>query len=565
MKRKIILILLAIVAVIALPFLLRRPGVRLTEQTDDTVVIVTSNNEAIRLELEVGFREWYQKQTGRTVNIDWRAPGSTGNIIRLLNSFYENAFRNHWTQNLQRPWTDEVKSNYNQESPKSVLGKEAREAFLASNVGCGMDLFFGGGVTEFKKQAAAGLLVPCDLPQRHPEWFNENVIPKQLAGDSLYDPDGKWMPAVLSTFGIMYNTDRLQDLNIEAPQRWSDLAQPGFYHQIAMVDPVQSSVVVKCFEMLLQQQMQQACDEKFPDKPIDKLSKEELQKALGIGWTRGLQLIQKIMANARYFTDNSIATVWDVSQGNCTAGVVVNFYGHHQRTETLARGGKDRIRFLVPKNGASYQPDPIALLRGAPNREVAQRFIEYIHSEEGQDRMGFKLKSKTDPSVNAASVEANILRSHQPIYHALHRTPVRKDFYTASKKDFQSAPDTNPYDEENMFIYRTDWTGPAFGAIRFLSKVLFMHPYTELTRAWKAIFDAQNAGRTDVAKCALSVMQDFRELTYGWIFDVYNPLVKSKDMCTLMKLETELTKRACRQYEEAYRIATEVIAGYALF
>ena len=557
MKRKIILILFAIVAVIVLPFLLRRPGVRLTEQTDDTVVIVTPHNEAIRLELEVGFREWYQKQTGRTVNVDWRAPGSTGNIIRLLNISYENAFKNHWTQTLQRPWTHEIQSNYNQESPKSALGKEAREAFLASNVGCGMDLFFGGAVGEYRKLATAGLLVPCDLSQRHPEWFNENVIPKQLAGDSLYDPDGKWMPAVLSTFGIMYNTDRLQDLNIEAPQRWDDLAKPGFYHQIAMVDPVQSSVVVKCFEMLLQQQMQQACDGKFPDKPIDKLSKEELRTALNLGWARGLQLIQKIMANARYFTDNSIATVWDVSQGNCTAGVVVNFYGYHQRAETLARGGKDRVRFIVPKNGACWSPDPIGLLRGAPNREVAQRFIEYIHSEEGQDRMGFKLRSKTNPSAEATSDETNLLRSHQPIYHALHRTPVRKDFYTASKKDFQSAPDTNPYNEGNMFIYRADWTGSAFGAIRFLSKVLFMHPYTELTRAWKAIFEAQKEGRTDVAERALSVMTDFHELTYDWISETYNPLVKAKNTRAQVELETELTKRFCRQYKEAFEIATE--------
>ena len=420
-----------------------------------------------------------------------------------------------------------------------------------------MDLFFGGGVTEFKKTATAGILVPCDLRQRHPEWFNENIIPKELAGDALYDADGRWMPAVLSTFGIMYNTDRIKDLNIEAPQRWSDLAKPDFYRQIAMVDPVQSSVVIKCFEMLLQQQMQQACDETFPDRPTDKLSKEELQKALGIGWTRGLRLIQKIMANARYFTDNSIATVWDVNQGNCAAGVVVSFYGYHQRAETLARGGKDRVRFLVPKNGASYQPDPIGLLRGAPNREVAQRFIEYIHSEEGQDRMGFKLRSKAEPSTDAVSDETNLLRSHQPMYHALHRTPVRKDFYTEVKKKFQSAPDMNPYDAENMFIYRTDWTGPAFGAIRFLSKVLFMHPYTELTRARKAIFDAQNEGRTDVAERALSVMQDFRELTYDWIFDVYNPLVKAKNVRAQVELETELTKRFCRQYKEAFKIATE--------
>ena len=549
--------MIAVLAVIALPFGLRRRGVTLMEQTNDTVIIVTPHNEAVRLELEIGFREWYQQQTERTVKIDWRAPGSTGNIIRLLNTAYENVFRRHWEQTLHRPWSHKVQTGYMRKNPKNPLAKEAREAFLASNIGCGIDLFFGGGIVEFKKLADDGIFVPCDLQQRHPEWFNEAVIPEVLAGDRLYDPNGKWMPAVLSTFGIMYNTDRLKDLKISPPQQWSDLATSDFYHHLAMVDPVQSSVVIKCFEMLLQQQMQRACSEHFPNRSITELSKKELRMVLGIGWTHGLQIIQKIMANARCFTDNSVATVWDVNQGNCAAGVVVNFYGYHQRAETLARGGSDRVRFIVPKNGACYSPDPIALLRGAPNRETAQRFIEYLHSEAGQDRLGFKLRSGTKSPTGTASEQSDVLRSHQPRRYALHRTPVRRDFYTEFRKPFQSAPDMNPYDEESAFVYRADWTAPAFNAIRFLSKVLFMHPYTELTRAWEAIFKAQKAGRTEVAQRALAVMQDFHELTYDWIFDTFNPTVKSQNMLAQTKLETELTKRACKQYREAYKIATE--------
>ena len=41
----------------------------------------------------------------------------------------------------------------------SPEAREARAAFLASDVGCGIDLFFGGGPYDFARQATAGRLV----------------------------------------------------------------------------------------------------------------------------------------------------------------------------------------------------------------------------------------------------------------------------------------------------------------------------------------------------------------------------------------------------------------------
>ncbi|MFI5357195.1 MAG: hypothetical protein ACHQ4G_07660 [Opitutales bacterium] len=77
------LILLALVAVLALPFLLRPRQVALG-QADDTLVIITPHNEAIRYEYTEGFRHWYRARTGRTVAIDWRVIGGTSEINRFL-------------------------------------------------------------------------------------------------------------------------------------------------------------------------------------------------------------------------------------------------------------------------------------------------------------------------------------------------------------------------------------------------------------------------------------------------------------------------------------------------
>ena len=54
------LIIFALVAVVALPFLLR-PKQAALAPADDTLVIITPHNEAIRYEYAQGFREWYQR------------------------------------------------------------------------------------------------------------------------------------------------------------------------------------------------------------------------------------------------------------------------------------------------------------------------------------------------------------------------------------------------------------------------------------------------------------------------------------------------------------------------
>ena len=74
-----------------------------------------------------------------------------------------NSFRLYWEKTLKREWTPEVQENYARSDGKTPLAQEARSAFLASNVSCGIDLFFGGGVIEHKKEAEMGQLVPCGI------------------------------------------------------------------------------------------------------------------------------------------------------------------------------------------------------------------------------------------------------------------------------------------------------------------------------------------------------------------------------------------------------------------
>ena len=72
----------ALVAIIALPFILR-PKQPALEKSDVTLVIITPHNEAIRSEYGRGFRAWYKQRTGKTVLLDWRVIGGTS-LFRLV-------------------------------------------------------------------------------------------------------------------------------------------------------------------------------------------------------------------------------------------------------------------------------------------------------------------------------------------------------------------------------------------------------------------------------------------------------------------------------------------------
>src|SRR4051812_26980238 len=220
MKR--LLIILALLVIIALPFALR-PEREAVAKADDTVVVVTPHNEAIRYEMGRGFSEWYREKTGRSVAIDWRGLGGTSEIVRFLEGQYVTAFGNFWRQQ-GNPWSAEIQAGFQDghlaaDAPASV--REAREAFLDSDIGSGIDVFFGGGAFDFERQLDAGRLVDSGLKQMHPDWFTDAVIPQSYGGQVYWQRDGLWFGAVLSTYGILFNRDSLRRLGIDRePSQW---------------------------------------------------------------------------------------------------------------------------------------------------------------------------------------------------------------------------------------------------------------------------------------------------------------------------------------------------------
>ena len=108
-RNVILLVLLALV--LALPFALR-PKSDAPGRVDDTVVVISPHNEAIRHEFDAAFRRAHEARTGRPARIDWRLIGGTSEITRYLEGEYTASFRNLWTARLGRPWSLAVQAAF---------------------------------------------------------------------------------------------------------------------------------------------------------------------------------------------------------------------------------------------------------------------------------------------------------------------------------------------------------------------------------------------------------------------------------------------------------------------
>lgn len=527
------IIIAALIAIVALPFVLRpeRDG---GTQADDTLIIITPHNEAIRHEFSRGFEAWYRERTGRTVFIDWRVIGGTSEIARFLEGEYVASFRNHWTGALGRPWNREVQAGFQDgrlgdDAPAEA--RTAREAFLASNVSCGIDLFFGGGPFDFRQQAIAGRIVDSGLLQSHAEWFRDDVIPREFAGEEYWDAEGRWIGTVLSSYGVVYNRDTLERLGVERPpETWDDLIDPRLKGEVALADPTKSGSINKAFENVVQQQMQRRLVELQGEGTLPAAEIEA--RAVREGWIAGLQVLQLIAANSRYFTDSSQKPNIDVAAGNCAVGMTIDFYGRQQAEAVTRRGDPGRVGYVSPRGGSVSSVDPIALLRGAPNREVAVAFMEFVLSMDGQKLWNFRAGTPGGPRQ-----------------FALRRLPVRRDFYSAGFEDYRSDPDAQPYEEAEQLVYRETWTGRLFRELAYVIRIMCLDTHPELTEAWSAILAAGSPPD------ALAMLQDLSAVSYDEAGGRIKRVLGSRNKVEEIELAKELGDRFRAQYRRAADLA----------
>lgn len=459
MFKRLFYCILVLAALLALPFCLRpeKAAGAVNSGNPDKVVVVSAHNKAMRDEYVTAFKKYYLEKFNREVEIDFRSPGGTSDIARYIPDRFEAEFRRYFESD---PANGKWKKEYARFSDASLDRKGAdpelvsvRKKFLNSNVGIGIDVFAGGGTFEHSRMAQRGFAVDGKVKERHPEYFEH--FPMSFGGDNICDPQGRYYGVVLSTFGICCNLDRLKEMGGKLPQTWRELGDIRFYNKISVADPSKSGSANKCFEILIQQEMAEA-------------------KTFAEGWYNGLAVCRRIFANARSVTDSASKVVRDVATGDAACGMAIDTYALSEAAWVRSRfDGVDHLAYITPKGGTAVSADPVQILRGAPNRVVAERFVDFLLSKEGQMLHAFK------PGTPGG-----------PVLHALNRPPVRKELYDKKYEEFYFQKGYNPYRSGADFTYRPKLTGRYYSLLRALLKCTMLDTEEELKSAWQAIIAA---------------------------------------------------------------------------
>jgi ABC-type Fe3+ transport system substrate-binding protein len=298
-----------------------------------------------------------------------------------------------------------------------------------------MDVFFGGGVPDHQLAADSGYLEPAKI--------SETVlsgIPPQIAGVSNLDPKHRWFGSALSSFGIIYNKKGIENQELHEVTTWADLASPKMYSWVIVADPRKSTSVRVAYELILQK----------------------------YGWEKGWPLLMKIVANARTIAASSSAIPNEVSGGDVLAGPCIDFYGYAQ----MAKAGSETIGYVNPKDGSAITPDPISMLRKPPHREMAEKFIEFVLSPDGQRLWVLPVGAKGGPTE-----------------HELRRLPIRPDV-CAEHADEMLVQD--PFKQAGEGVFMTvdgDLQNRRNPLVRDLMGAALIDLHSDLRAAWKAMID----------------------------------------------------------------------------
>jgi ABC-type Fe3+ transport system substrate-binding protein len=360
---------------------------------------------------------------------------------------------------------------------RDVGGTSSNYRFIESEFkrvpeGIGVDIFFGGGTDNYLRLSNNGWLNAYKLPEAQLEQMTQS-----FQGIPLYDAEHEWYGAALSSFGIMYNEELREMISLPKATAWQDLGDVALLGKIGAADPRESGSAHMVYEIILQT----------------------------LGWDEGFALLTKIGGNVRGFSAGANAIPTDVVAGQVIYGLAIDFYAYGQ----IAVVGADKIKYVVPTDGAVINADPIAILKGAPNLPVAQKFLEFVLSEDGQ-KLWMLRNKPTKAQLAEAKDDPQKLQTLNSITDpegpewkgGLNRASVLPALYD-KLGERRTVP--NPFTMEGTpFQYNSDKGSKRWDIVNGLFGVLIIDSHKDLVNAWKAIGKCKDTAKREAAIAVLT-------------------------------------------------------------
>ena len=188
----------------------------------------------------------------------------------------------------------------------------------------------------------------------------ENLNTSLLKAVSVSDPDNKHaFPYMWGSIGIGYNPEKVKAaLGVDKIDSWDVLMKP---ENIAKLKSCGVSFLDSPTEML-------PVALHYLGLPTDTTKKADLKQAE--------DLFMKIRPSIGYF--HSSKYISDLANGNIC--VAVGYSGDIQQAKSRAAeaGGKVKVAYDIPKEGAGSFYDMVAIPKDAENVEAAYKFMNYL-------------------------------------------------------------------------------------------------------------------------------------------------------------------------------------------
>lgn len=219
----------------------------------------------------------------------------------------------------------------------------------------GVDVLWGGGPTLFDQMQRDGNLQSLnstkmlDILDR---------VPDDIAGADMKRLNGEgdviWVAAAISTFGFTVNHAFLDAHSLPTPNNWTHLAQPIWGSllptaTIAMGNAPKTTSNTRIYEIITQ----------------------------GMGWNEGWITLARMAGSSRLY-QGSVETQNAVENQDVGVAMSIDFYGYATQVNN------PDCEYILPEGESIVNGDPIAIVKDTPKMEIAEAFLDYVLSAEGQ-------------------------------------------------------------------------------------------------------------------------------------------------------------------------------------
>jgi iron(III) transport system substrate-binding protein len=185
--------------------------------------------------------------------------------------------------------------------------------------------------------------------------------------DRFKDPNGFWVAIDLYMAAFVLNTKVMAKNNLPKPAGWNDLLNPVYKGQLIMPNPASSGTgflqVASLLEML---------DPEYANKPVKK--------------NKGWEFLEKLDKNMGQYIKSGSKPAKLTAAGEYAIGCSFAFV-----YSSLKKQGFP-VEMVLPQEGAGYELEANALLKGAKHKAAAKKFLDWaINQSAMREYAKFKL------------------------------------------------------------------------------------------------------------------------------------------------------------------------------